>query len=188
MVSCYAMGDKSKRTNDLHKNEGLKHASKTGKSDSAPKVLDDNSLILNPVLHVLCDTGNLPQGTTGLSAEQVLRAESKNVTVPFTLFLAPPIPPHPLAPSELKTAESRRSQTLFFFCPDSAGPRPVGEHMRSLRVFQGPQKSRIARTGRRTDAPLRERESPLPNRCRNARRGQVSSRRNTPGLLGFWTV
>ena len=66
-----------RETNDLHKNEGLKHASKTGKSDSAPKVLDDNSLILNPVLHVLCDTGNLPQGTTGLSAEQVLRVRAR---------------------------------------------------------------------------------------------------------------
>ena len=62
MVSCCAMGNKSKRTKDLHKNEGLKHASKTGDSDSAPKVLDDNSMILNPLLHDLCDTGNSPPG------------------------------------------------------------------------------------------------------------------------------
>ena len=89
MVSCYAMGDKPKKTSDLHRNEGLKHAPKTGKSDSAPEVMDDNSLILNPVLHVQCDTANLPQRTTGLCRAGPT-GEGKNVTVRFTLFTVPP--------------------------------------------------------------------------------------------------
>ena len=90
MVSCYAMGDKPKKTSDLHRNEGLKHAPKTGKSDSAPEVMDDNSLILNPVLHVQCDTANLHQGTTGLCRAGPTGG-GKNVTVPFTLEACPEI-------------------------------------------------------------------------------------------------
>ena len=38
------------------------------------KILDDNSSILDLVLHDLGDTGNSRQGAPGLSAEQVLRA------------------------------------------------------------------------------------------------------------------
>ena len=168
MVSCYAMGDKSKRTNDLHKNEGLKHASKTGKSDSALKVLDDNSSILNPVLHVLCDTGNFTSGDYRPLCRAGPTGESKNVTVPFTLFLVPPflliLWLHRSWP-----AESRRSQTILFLSRFRRPAAGGGAHEKSSRFSRGRKRAGSPAREEEADAPLRERESPLPNRCRNAR-------------------
>ena len=107
------------------------------------------------------------------------------MTVPFMLFLVPPflliLWLHRSWP-----AESRRSQTILFL---SGFRRPAagGEAYEKSSRFPGAAKEP-------------DRPHGTKNRCSSERMGefttksvsqcqdQVSSRRNTPGILGIWTV